>query len=90
MAYLNAQERQNLANNLKDLKFGRAQGKLRSMNGRLRYYRNAQYTNRYSTRYMLDEKGVIVTLVELLDKSGGKNSWTYDEVIVEPTADNLT
>jgi hypothetical protein len=55
MAYLNEQQREELLNQLKDMSFNQANWKLRLMDkqGRLAFYRNAQQTGRWLTRYVL-------------------------------------
>ena len=66
MAFLNKQEREQLENELKGMKFSRATGKVRGLdpNVRLVYYRNAQETGEWLTRYELKGLGARVTLVE--------------------------
>jgi hypothetical protein len=66
MAYLNLQERQQLAADLVKVSAGRARGKLRRMdpNVKLAFLRNAQEPGVYSTRLDLPTLGVMVTLVE--------------------------
>lgn len=98
MAYLNEQQRDELLNELKNMTFNQANWKLRLMsmgkNGRLAYYRNAQQTGRWLTRYELNGLGTRVTLVEKhsdgADKTPNRTKSTFEfvEVIVEPTADN--
>jgi hypothetical protein len=99
MAFLNKQERDQLENELKGMKFGKATGKLRSMdpNGRLVYYRNVQETGEWNTRYELKGLGARVTLVERQVEKAAKvlnflktDKLTYDlvDVRVEPTPDN--
>jgi hypothetical protein len=96
MAYLNEQERDALLNELKNMSFRQAQGKLRSMDekSRLAYFRNAQQTGRWLTRYVLPSLGTRVTLVEVhSDKPTNKerrlkSEYEFVEVIVEPTPDN--
>ena len=99
MAFLNQEEREKLLNELKDMSFNKAKGKVRRLDpkGRLAYYRNVQNTaNRLYTRYELPGLGTIVTLVEQESekplKNGEKLKAEYElaEVIVEPTADNRT
>jgi hypothetical protein len=96
MAYLNEQERDQLLNELKNMSFNQANWKLRRMDtrGRLAYYRNAQQTGRWSTRYELVGLGTRVTLIEkhtdeptkVANRSRSK--FEFIEVIVEPTPDN--
>src|SRR5262245_21452354 len=96
MPYLNEQEREALLNELKNMSFRQAQGKLRSLDdkGRMAYFRNAQQTGRWLTRYILPSLGTRVTLVEShTDKPTSKerrlkSEYEFVEVIVEPTADN--
>ena len=96
MAYLNEQERDKLLNELKDMSFNGANWKLRLMDksGRIAFYRNAQQTGRWLTRYVLPSFGTRVTLVEEHYDEPGKNpkrvkaKFRFIEVIVEPTPDN--
>ncbi len=99
MAFLNKQEREQLENELKGMKFGKATGKLRSIDpkGRLLYYRNAQATGEWNTRYLLKGLGTRVTLIERQVEKAGKllnflkvDKLSYDlvDVRVEPTPDN--
>jgi hypothetical protein len=96
MAYLNAEQREKLANELKNLKFNRAKGRVRGMdpNSRLVYYRNAQGVGRWLTRYDLPSLGTRVTLVESHeDKTRGsklKSEFDLAEVIVEALPGNQT
>lgn len=95
MAYLNEQQREQLLNELKNMTFNQATWKLRRMDkrGRLAFYRNAQQTGRWLTRYDLEGLGTRVTLVEKHIDKPDKNNRTkaefeFVEVIVEPTPDN--
>jgi hypothetical protein len=96
MAYLTEQERDALLNELKNMTFQQAQGKLRRMDekSRMAYYRNAQQTGRWLTRYMLPRLGTRVTLVEVHTDTATskekrlKSEYEFVEVIVEPTPDN--
>lgn len=94
MAYLNEQQRLELLNELKQMNFNRAKGKLRRMDpkARLVFYRNAQSVGRWMTRYDLEGLGTRVTLVEenrVEDKDSRlKSRWELVEVLVEPTPDN--
>ena len=96
MAYLNAQERQALVDELKIMSFNGAKGKVRGLDpkGRLAYYRNAQEVGRWMTRYELPTLGTRVTLVESHREVGKdskvKSEFQFDEVILEPTPDNRT
>jgi hypothetical protein len=100
MAYLNQQEREKLLNELKDMSFNKAKGKLRRLDpkGRLAYARNVQNSaNRLYTRYDLPTLGVKITLVEAADfapiesemnPGALRRKTNLVEVIVEPTPDN--
>ncbi len=96
MAYLTEQERDALLNELKNMSFRQAQGKLRSLDdqGRMAYFRNAQQTGRWLTRYVLPALGTRVTLVEkhtdtaTSNEKRTKSEYEFVEVIVEPTPDN--
>jgi hypothetical protein len=93
---MNQKEREELLNQLKDMKFGRATGKVRGLDdkARLAFYRNAQGVNRLMTRYDLPTKGTRVTLVESTQKVEShnrlKNEYDMVEVIVEPLPGNNT
>ncbi len=94
MAYLNADERQKLLDELKRMRFHQAKHKLIRMDpkGRLVYYRNNQNTNKWLTRIDLVSYGTRVTLVEesRLREKNGKTYAEFEltEIIVEPTPDN--
>lgn len=96
MAFLNADQRQKLANELKDLKFNQAKGRVRGMDdaSRLAYYRNSQGVGRWLTRYDLPTLGTRVTLVEtngVKSKEGKfRSEFEFAEVIVEPLPGNNT
>lgn len=96
MAYLNEQERDELLNQLKDMKFNRAKYKLARMDpkGRLAYYRNVQMSGEWHTKYILEGLGTIVTLVETNDaendKAKNKQNYQFVNIIVEPTEGNRT
>jgi hypothetical protein len=96
---LNAQERDELRENLRAMKFGKATGRLRTMDkkGRLAYYRNVQMSGQVLTRYILPTYGVQVTLIETSDPKmplvkGAvdfrKQDYEIVDVLVEPTAGN--
>ena len=100
MAYLNQQEREKLLNELKDMSFNKARGRLRRLDPRIQlaYARNVQNSaDRLYTRYDLPTKGVKVTLVESagykpveseMNPGTMRRSTDIVEVIVEPTPDN--
>ena len=96
MAYLTKEQRDALQAELASLSFKQAQGKLKHMDpkGRLAYYRNAQRTDKWMTRWVLTGLGTQVTLVESNIVSDEKkpnrikNDYALVDVIVEPTPDN--
>ncbi len=96
MAFLNAQERDALLQELKNMNFGQAKWKLIHLDpkGRLAYFRNNQAVDKWMTRYVLPGLGTRVTLVETYDtkQKGGKTKENFqlEEVVVEPTPDNRT
>lgn len=96
MAFLNTQQRQDLLNELINLRFNRAKGKVRGMDekSRLVFYRNAQQNGRLLTRFDLPTLGTRVTLVEKVDAAdrNGKLKAEYDlaEVTVEALPGNNT
>lgn len=97
MAFLDKNERQKLAEELKAIGFRPAKGKLRRMDPkcRLAFYRNVQSVNRWMTRFELQSLGVRVSLIEQLVERAHKNgTLTADyelvDVIVEPTPENKT
>lgn len=96
MAYLTAQQRDALKAELEQLTFNQAHARLKRMDrkGRLAFYRNAQHTGKWMTRWVLAGLGTQVTLVEanrILPKDKPnrvKNAYELVEVVVEPTPDN--
>jgi uncharacterized protein YqiB (DUF1249 family) len=90
MTQYTEQQRQELVNQLKDMKFSRATGKLRRLdkNARLVYYRSSQGVGRWMTRYDLPNLGTRVTLVEENQNVSRNdklyNDWQMVEVIAEP------
>lgn len=97
MPFLNKNEREKLRDELKNLRFNQAKGKVRGMDteARLVYLRNVQTVNKWTTRYELPTHGVRVTLVESFDmqeqKSGKlRADYGLTDVIVEPTPENKT
>jgi hypothetical protein len=97
MAYLNQQERTELLEKLKKMKFNRAKGKLRRMDpkGQIAYFRNAQEAGKLVTCFNLEGLGTRVFLVEKLTRTPTagralKPNYEFVEVIVEPTPENRT
>src|SRR5262245_40849799 len=97
MAFLNKQEREALLNELAGMSFFRARWKLNRLDpkGKLAYFRNAQTSGEWWTRYDLNGLGTRVTLIEKHPKKAeksGKLKAEYElvEVRVEPTPENRT
>lgn len=96
MAYLNEQERDKLLDELKDMKFNSAKGKLARMDpkGRLAYYRNVQMAGEWHTKYILEGLGTVVTLIEVNNSANteahNKQYYEFINIIVEPTPSNRT
>ncbi len=94
MGFLNAEQREKLADDLKTLRFNKAKGKVRGMDSksRLVFYRNSQGVGRWLTRFDLPTLGTRVTLVEAYDpkeKDGKMRSdFEFQEVIVEALPGN--
>lgn len=90
MAYLNKSERDALLDELRGQRFERCQRilVLKDKDVRLKYFRNIQETDRWMTRYVLPSLGTQVTLVESQQANGIERSFTLQEIIIEPTADN--
>ncbi len=97
MAYLNANERLALLEDLRKMNFNQAKWKLLHMDpqGRLAFIRNNQEVGRWMTRFDLSGLGTRVTLVERrkdIDRNAGRQKVEYemDEVIVEALPENRT
>lgn len=95
MAYLNANERKALLDELTGMSFWRAKWKLQHMDpkGRLALYRTVQNVNEWITRFDLNGLGTRVTLVESkteTDAKGNRQKVDYAmvKVMVEPTPQN--
>lgn len=96
MAYLNQQEREDLAKELSRMTFNQARGRMRALDKqcRLAYLRNVQNAGKWATRFELHGLGTRVTLIESFGMTGtaGKQKADYQlvEVIVEPAPYNRT
>ncbi len=96
MAYLNAQERTKLAEELVEMPFNRAKGHLRRIDpkNRMAFFRNAQSPTQLHTRYDLPTLGTRVTMVESMTEKDTKKSGVFTSefkilhVIVEALPDN--
>lgn len=93
-AFLNKAERDNLLNEIKDLKMNQIRGRMQRKPGKVRlaFYRNAQHSERWMTRYVLEDLGTQVTVIErpFEKEVKGKQGRDYEivEIIIEPTAEN--
>ena len=95
MTYLNSEQRDKLLDELSKMKYNKAKGKLRRMDGELALFRNVQNPGEWVTRYDLDGLGTIVTLVEskeVSDDPSERDTAKYELIRVEvaPTPDNRT
>lgn len=96
MAFLNADERQQLHDELKQLDFFHAKRRLFGVdqNGRLAFFRNAQHSGQLETRFDLEGLGTRVTLIEkhgrTLDGTGKFYHSHYElvDIVVEPLPGN--
>jgi len=96
MAYLNAQERDRLKNELQGLSYNRAKTRLNRIDpsGRLVYWRNSQRVGEWHTRFDLPSLGASVSLVEVQnEKSTNKDrvsrvKYEMIDVRVEPMPEN--
>ena len=100
MAYLNQQEREELAQSLINKTYVQAKRTVRNMDrqSKLGVMRNMQRTGELVTTYTLPTKGAVVSLIE--ERTAGYHDGTPDErqrvnyefmrVVVEPTPDNRT
>ncbi len=89
MATLSQVQRQALLDELSGMKFGRAKGKLARMDpkGRLVYFRNVQQSGEWHTKFLLEGKGIAVTLVEVNhaanDQARNRQHFEFVNVIIE-------
>jgi hypothetical protein len=96
MAYLNAQERERLQNELQGMTYSRAKGRLNRIdpNGRLVYWRNAQRVGEWHTRFDLPSLGTSVSLVEVehllptKHERVSRRNYELVDVRVEPMPEN--
>lgn len=96
MAYLNAQERERLRNDLLDMSYGRAKGRLNRIDpaAKLVYWRNAQRVGEWHTRFDLPGLGTTVSLIEVIHNKPtdheriSRRSYEMVDVRVEPMGDN--
>jgi hypothetical protein len=96
MAYLNKQERDQMAQDLKDKTRQQIRGYVNRKDKatRLAFWRNAQESGKWMTRYVLPNLGAIVTVYESLDEKPkgwfNKRDYRIEQIEVEPTPNNRT
>lgn len=96
MAYLNAQERENLLKELQSLDFFHAKRRLMQIDqkGRLAFYRNAQHSGQLETRFDLEGLGTRVTFIEKHHRTPAPKGDVFNvsfeliDIIVEPLPGN--
>lgn len=92
MAFLNKEERDALLEEIKDKRYPRIRGILntRDPKARLAYFRNAQHSGRWMTRYVLEGLGTQVTLYEkpIYNEARKKREYIIEEIVVEPLPGN--
>ena len=95
MAYLNKQERDKLAEDIKNKTFQQIRGYVnrKDKKARLAYFRNVQESGKWMTRYVLESFGTQVTVYEAPDEKNAdgkiiQRKFRIDQIVVEPTGDN--
>lgn len=92
MAYMNKQERDAMLDKMNGATFQQIRGIVNSTDkqARIAYYRNAQLSGKWMTRYIMEGAGTIVTLTEEQIHNERRNRTEYRivEIVVEPTKDN--
>ena len=96
MAYLNADQREQLRKELEGLNFIHAKRKLMLADpkGRVAFFRNAQHSGKLETRFVLEGLGTVVTLVERFSMNEGRglfikrSNYELESITVEPTSTN--
>lgn len=95
MAALTQQQREQLRNDLLQLSYRAAKGRVRNMdpNSRLRVWRNAQRSGEWHTTYDLPGLGTRVTLVEVIDPAPTsdriyRRNYSFVDARVEPLPAN--
>ena len=96
MAYLNKQERDQMAEDIKDKTRQQIRGYVNGKDpkARLAYWRNVQESGKWMTRYVLETLGTMVTIYEVLDEEPkgwfNKRDYKIEQIVVEPTRSNRT
>jgi hypothetical protein len=96
MAYLNQNERDQMAQDLKDKTRQQIRGYVngKDAKARLAYWRNVQESGKWMTRYVLESLGTMVTVYEVLEEESkgwfNKRDYKIEQIVVEPTANNRT
>jgi hypothetical protein len=94
MAFLSKEERDALAEEIKDKNFGQIRGYVhgKDSKSRLAYFRNVQESGKWMTRYVLETFGTMVTVYEDLKEENkgwfSKRKYVIDKIVVEPTKTN--
>jgi len=94
MAHLNQAQREQLLNEIKDKRYPQIRGILngKDKKARLAFFRNAQLSGKWMTRYVLESLGTQVTIIEAPvereTKKRPRRNYQIAEIIVEPTPDN--
>lgn len=96
MAFLNAQERERLKNELLSMNYGRAKGRINRIDpdAKLVYWRNAQRVGEWHTRFDLPRLGTSVSLIEVIHTKPTDRERVYRrdyemvDVRVEPLPEN--
>ena len=94
MAFLSKDERDALAEEIKNKNFGQIRGYVhgKDSKSRLAYFRNVQESGKWMTRYVMETLGTMVTVYEDLkeEKKGwfSQRKYEIDKIVVEPTKSN--
>ncbi|MEM9952283.1 MAG: hypothetical protein AAF846_11810 [Chloroflexota bacterium] len=94
MPFLNKDERDELLNDIKDMKFNKIRGYVyrKDSKARLGYFRNVQESGQWMTRYILEGMGTMVTVYEKINEEDkglfNKRKYEITQIKVEPTSEN--
>jgi hypothetical protein len=96
MAYLTQHERDKIAEEIKDMSPGQLRGyaNRKDPKARLAYWRNAQESGKWMTRYVMDSLGTMITIYETFDEKPkgwfSQRKYRIEQIVVEPTPNNRT
>ncbi|MDQ7028173.1 MAG: hypothetical protein Q9P01_11260 [Anaerolineae bacterium] len=96
MAYLNKQERDQMAEEIKDKSPSQIRGYVngKDKKARLAYWRNVQESGKWMTRYIMDSLGTMVTIYETFDEESkgwfNQRKYRVAQIVVEPSPNNRT